>query len=110
MLPFIHKHSYRLQLPDGRLLGQLRITEMDEDWAQGPFEPTSVFAEFRELFERESELRHQQVIPQWEKAYDAIESLGIEVIAPDGRSVGPAMRVFVDDQTAFLAPPLAANS
>jgi hypothetical protein len=70
--------------------------------------PSTAFEEFRELFERETRLRHEQVIPLWEEAADAIEALQIEVIEEGKELVQPRLRIFVEGNEAILGAPLLA--
>jgi len=97
---------YCLRLPDGRSLGHLRIERLVDSWAEGPFRPEAAFEEFRDLFEREAQLRHDQVIPLWEEVTDAIEGLGIQVVEEGQGAVQPRMRIFVEGGDAILGPPL----
>lgn len=106
MAPLTVGKSYCLRLPDGRALGHVRIDHHDDSWAEGPFTPTAAFEEFRELFERETRLRHEQIIPLWEQAADAIESLGIQVVAEGQEVVQPRLTVFVEGTEAILGKPL----
>src|SRR3954469_19386930 len=77
MPPLSVGKNYCLRLPDGRVLGHVRIERLVDWWAEGPFTPTSAFAEYRELFERETQMRRDQIIPLWEQAVDSIEALQI---------------------------------
>ncbi|MBM4069465.1 MAG: hypothetical protein FJ271_11025 [Planctomycetes bacterium] len=95
---------YCLKLADGRSLGHVVIERFVDSWAEGPFAPDSDFAPLRELFKKEAELRHDQVIPLWEEAADEIAALGIEVIEEgNGQSTG-RFRVFIEDDEAILGP------
>jgi hypothetical protein len=96
--------NYCLRLADGRPLGHVRITQMVDSWAEGPFSPEPTFEQFKELFAREARLRKDQIIPLWEEAADAIEALGIEVIEEGGSSAKGPMRVFVEGNEAILGP------
>ena len=97
--------SYRLLLPDGRALGRVTIERIVDEWAEGPFTAAPSFQEYRELFEREARMRHDQVIPLWEQAADAIEALQIEVAEEGQDIVHLGMRVFVEASEAGMAPP-----
>ncbi len=99
--------EYRLNLPDGRLLGRVRVERIEDDWAEGPLVPDAAFAEFRDLFQQEASLRNDQVIPLWEQAADRIEALDIRVVGEDGK-IYPGFRVYVDGNEVFLGPPLSA--
>jgi hypothetical protein len=100
--------GYCLRLPDGRPLGHVRIERLEDSWAEGPFQPAPAFEHFRELFEREAQLRHDQIIPMWEEASGAIEALGIQVLE-DGKGLLPGrMRIFVEGADAIVAPALTA--
>jgi hypothetical protein len=102
MDPIVVGKNYCLRLPDGRALGHVRIDRKDDAWAEGAFSPSSSFAEFRELFDREAHLRHQQIIPLWEKAVDALDALGIQVVE-EGKGVLPQrLRVYVEGNEAFI--------
>jgi hypothetical protein len=103
----VGKH-YCLRLPDGRPLGHVRITRIEDGWAEGPFQPGQSFAEFAALFEREAQLRHDQIIPLWEEAADAIEALRIQVVEEGQGAVQGPLRIFVEGGEAILGPPLAA--
>jgi hypothetical protein len=106
MHPLAVGKNYCLRLSDGRALGHVRIERLEDPWAEGPFTPATAFAEFRQLFEREAELRKDQIIPLWEQAADAIEALGIQVIEEGGGSIHPGFRVFVEGDRAFVGTPL----
>ncbi len=100
--------SYCLGLPDGRALGHVRIERLEDSWAEGPFQPAPAFEEFRELFKREAQLRHDQVIPLWERAADAIAALQIEVVEEGKDTTCPRLRVFVEGNEAILGTELQA--
>src|SRR5262245_34213018 len=88
--------TYCLRLPDGRPLGHVRIDRLVDSWMEGPFSPAPAFAEVRDLFAREAELRHDQAIPLWEEAADAIDALGVLVVSEkEGRQFA-GMRLFVE--------------
>ena len=106
MHPLSLGKNYCLRLPDGRALGHVRIERFEDSWAEGPWTPGPAFEQFRELFEREAELRHDQVIPLWEQAADAIAALDIQVIEDGEKVVHPPLRVFVEGNEAILGPPL----
>src|SRR5262245_15522192 len=97
---------YCLRLPDGRALGHVRIERLDEPWAEGPFTPAAAFEEFRGLFEHEARLRHDQVIPLWEEAADAIDALGVQVVEEGSAPVQPRLRIFVEGNEAILGTPV----
>jgi hypothetical protein len=101
--------SYCLRLPDGRPLGHVWIEWLDEDWAGGPFSPAAAFEEYRDLFRREAELRRDQIIPLWEEAADAIESLGIQVLEERGTGRHGDLRIFVEGNEAILGMPLQVS-
>jgi len=94
--------NYCLRLPDGRALGHVRIDRKDDTWAEGHFSPAPSFAEFRELFDREAHLRHQQIIPLWEKAVDALDALGIQVVEEGKGLLFHKLRVYVEGNEAFI--------
>jgi hypothetical protein len=93
-------------LPDGRALGHVRVERIEDAWAEGPFTPAPPFEEFRQLFEREAQLRHEQIIPLWEEAADAIEALKIQVFAEENGKGLPHLRIFVEGDEAILGTPL----
>jgi len=95
-----------LRLPDGRALGHVRVARLVNSWAEGPFTPLTDFEEFREIFEREARLRHEQIIPLWEQAADAIEALGIQIIEEGKGAVLPHLRIYVEGNEAILGAPL----
>lgn len=97
----VGKH-YCLRLPNGRPLGHVVIQQVEDSWAEGPFVPTADFEEFRNLFERECRLRHDQIIPLWEETADAIEALGIEVFEEQGHAPHQGLRVFVEGDEAII--------
>ncbi|HJT78058.1 MAG TPA: hypothetical protein VJ739_12715 [Gemmataceae bacterium] len=106
MNPLSIGKSYCLRLPDGRVLGHVRIRRMEEPWAEGSFQPGTAFAPYRDLFEREARLRHDQVIPLWEDVADAIDALQIQVVEEGGQHpVQPRLRVYVEGDEAFLGIP-----
>jgi hypothetical protein len=94
--------NYCLRLPNGRSLGHVRIERTEDDWAEGPWTPAVDFAPYRELFEREAQLRHDQVIPLWEQAADAIESLGIEVLEVGDDTALRGLRISVENGEAIV--------
>jgi hypothetical protein len=98
--------NYCLRLPDGRALGHVRLEKKVDDWLEGPFSPTPIFEQFRPLFEREADLRHQQVIPLWEEAMDAIAAMQIEVVAEGETHPHAHLRVFVEGNDVILGDPL----
>jgi hypothetical protein len=102
MHPLSIGKSYCLRLPDGRALGHVRIQRLDDPWAEGPFQPGPAFEEFRELFEREAQLRKDQVIPLWEHAADAIEAMQVQVIEEGEGLVPSRLRVFIEGDEAIL--------
>ncbi len=106
MPPFTVGKDYCLRLPDGRALGHVRVARLVDSWAEGPFTPSEDFEEFRGVFEQEALLRHQQIIPLWEEAADAIEALGIHVIEEGTGPVLPHLRIYLDGSEAILGPPL----
>jgi hypothetical protein len=99
--------TYALRLPDGRALGQVRVERVADGWVEGPFTPTPAFEDYRALFEREAQLRYDQVIPLWEELADAIEALRIDVVEEGGERVHPRLRVFIEGDEAILgtSPP-----
>lgn len=103
--PLVTGKNYCLRLPDGRILGHLRAERRVEDWIEGPFTASPGFEEFRALFNREAELRHDQVIPLWEEAADAIEALNIQVLEEAGVA-HPRLRIFVEGSEAIIGPAL----
>ena len=84
MNPLTVGKSYVLRLPDGQVLGQVRIHRLEDGWAEGSFQSAPSFADVRGLFEEEARLRNDQIIPLWEGVADRIESLGIQVAGEDG--------------------------
>ncbi len=96
--------NYCFRLPDGRALGHVRIDRKDDAWAEGLFSPSPSFAEFRGLFDREAHLRHQQIIPLWEKAIDALDALGIQVVEEGKGALPDRLRVYVEGNEAFIGP------
>lgn len=102
--PLCINTTYKLLLPDGRLLGRVRVERMVDGWAEGPFTPMPLFEQYRELFEREARLRYDQIIPLWEQASDAIEELQIEVEEEERDAVHLGLRVFVEGNEAGMAP------
>jgi hypothetical protein len=98
--------TYSLRLPDGRVLGRVDVRGLSDGWAEGGFTPAGAFDSLRGLFEEEARLRNDQVIPLWEEAADRIDGLRIEAVG-DGGDVHFPVRVFIDGDEAFLAPPLA---
>jgi hypothetical protein len=99
--------NYCLRLPDGRALGHVRTKRIEDPWAEGAFTQAPAFEEYRELFDREVRFRHEQIIPLWEQAADAIETLGIQVIAEEDNTPQPRLRVFVEGNEAILGALLA---
>jgi len=97
---------YCLRLPDGRALGHLRIEKYEDQWAEGPWEAEPAFEQFRELFEREANLRRDQIIPLWEKAADAIDALKIQVFEDGGKRIDSPLRIFVEGNEAIIGMPL----
>ena len=58
------------------------------------------------IFESEARLRHQQIIPLWEQAADAIDALGIQVIE-EGKGPMPSdVRIYLEGNEAILGAPL----
>jgi hypothetical protein len=100
--------DYCLRLPDGRSLGHVRVTRLVDSWAEGSFTPSVDFEEFREIFGRETRLRHQQIIPLWEEAADAIEALDIQVTEEGKGPPLPHLRIYMEGNEAILgvAPPV----
>jgi hypothetical protein len=96
--------TWLLRLPDGRTLGHVRIERTEDGWAEGPWSPTADFTPYRELFEREAQLRHDQVIPLWEQAADAIEALGIEVLEVGDKTALHGLQIHVENGAAILGP------
>ena len=94
--------NYCLRLPDGRALGHVRIERFEDGWAEGPFAPSPAFEDVRALFEREAKLRRAQIIPLWEEAADAIESLAIQVIEESKGILQPGLAVFVEGNEAII--------
>jgi hypothetical protein len=98
--------TYCLRLPDGRVLGRVRIERIEDPWAEGPFVPAAGFAEFRQMFERADQLARDQIIPLWEEAADAIDALRIQVVEEPGGTRHTGLRVFVSGGEASIAPAL----
>jgi hypothetical protein len=94
--------NYCLRLPDGRALGHVRVERLVDSWAEGAFAPGPAFKEFKELFDREAKLRHDQIIPLWEQAAGAIESLQIQVVEEGKDPIQPRPRVFVEGNEVIL--------
>jgi hypothetical protein len=105
MNPFIVGKQYSLRLTDGALLGRVQVERLADGWAEGQFHPGEAFPRLHALFEEESQLRRDQVIPLWEEAADRIEALQIEAVGADGDVHAP-VRVYIERGEAFLAPPL----
>jgi hypothetical protein len=106
MLPLTVGKKYCLRLPDGRALGHVQIERFVDAWAEGPWTPGPAYEAYRSLFEREAQLRNDQVIPLWEQAADAIEALGIQVIEEGEKAPYPSLRIFVEGDEAIIGPPL----
>jgi hypothetical protein len=98
---------YCIRLPDGRALGHVYLERREDIWVEGPFTPTPAFEEYRALFEREAQLRHDQAISTWDEVADEIDALKIMVIADDDRTVLSGFRFFVEGNEAILGPPLS---
>src|SRR5437879_5911819 len=109
MPSFVVGKDYCLRLPDGRALGHVRVARLVDSWAEGPFTPSVDFEEFREIFEKETRLRHEQIIPLWEQVADAIEALGIQVIEEGKEPILPQLRIYVEGDEAILGPPLTIS-
>jgi hypothetical protein len=77
---------------------------VEDSWAEGPFQAAAAFDHFRALFEREAQLRHDQVIPLWEEAAGAIDALGIEVLEEGKQPVPGRLRIFVEGADAIVGP------
>jgi hypothetical protein len=106
MHPLSVGKTYCLRLPDGRVLGHVLVQRLEGPWAEGQFTPGGGFEQVRELFEREAELRHDQIIPLWEEAADAIEALQIQVIEEAGKTpVQSRLRIALEGTEAFLGTP-----
>jgi len=101
--------TYCLRMPDGRALGHVRIHQIEDSWAEGPFIPGPAFAEVRELFERADELARDQIIPLWEQAADAIEALHIQVVEEHAGARHAGLRVFVAGNEASIGTPLCVS-
>jgi hypothetical protein len=106
MYRFTIGKDYCLRLPDGRALGHVCVARLVDSWAEGPFTPSVAFEEFRELFQNEARLRHQQIIPLWEQAADAIDALGIQVIEEGTGPMPSHLRIYLEGNEAFLGAPL----
>src|ERR1700730_11911711 len=102
MHPLAIGKNYCLRLPDGRPLGHVLISWLDESWAGGPFQPAQDFEGFRKLFETETKLRNDQIIPLWEQAADAIEALNIQVVEEGKEGSHFGLRVFLDGNEVSL--------
>jgi len=102
MNPFTVGKQYRLRLPDGRILGHVRVQDVEDEWAEGSFQPAAAFLPFRGLFDEEAQLANDQIIPLWEQAADRIEALRIEAVGEDGNFHSP-LRVRIEGMEAFLA-------
>jgi hypothetical protein len=83
----------------------VRIARQDDQWAEGPFAPSPVFDDFRELFAREARLRHDQVIPLWEEVADTIEALAIQVVEEGQEALPHRLPVFIEGNEAILGNP-----
>jgi hypothetical protein len=106
MSPLTLGKKYCLRLPDGRALGHVHIERFEDSWAEGAWAPAPAYDAYRSLFEREAQLRNDQVIPLWEEAADAIEALGIQVIDDSANVAIPRLRIFVEGNEAIIGPPL----
>jgi hypothetical protein len=93
---------FGIRTRDGRRIGHVHIHRKDDPWLEGTFTPAPAFEDFRGLFETESSLRHDQVIPLWETAVDAIEGLGIQLEDEESRAVVPVVRFVLDQSDAFV--------
>jgi hypothetical protein len=106
-MPLSVGKNYCLRLPDGRPLGHLRITWIEDLWAGGPFTASAAFEEFRRLFQREAELRRDQVIPLWEQAADEIENLNLQAIEEGTSDLHTGLRVRAEGDEVLLGAPLS---
>lgn len=102
MHPLSIGKNYCLRLPDGSALGHVRIERFEDAWAEGPFTPSPAFERYRELFEREATLRHDQIIPLWEEAADSIDALKIQVVAEGEGVVASKLTVFLEGSQAII--------
>ena len=102
MHPLSIGKNYCLRLPDGSALGHVRIERFEDAWAEGPFTPSPAFERYRELFERETTLRRDQVIPLWEEAADAIDALKIQVVSESDGVIPSKLTVFVEGTEAMI--------
>ncbi len=109
MHPLTIRKNYCLRLPDGRPLGHVLIAWLDDSWAGGTFQPAQNFGDFRHLFEKEAELRNDQIIPLWEQAADAIEALHIQVVEEGKERSHLGMRVLLDGNEVSLGTPLSVE-
>jgi len=107
MHPLILGKTYCLRLPNGQALGHVRLEKKVDDWLEGLFTPTTAFERFRPLFDREAELRYQQIIPLWEEARDAIKALDIQVVAEGEETPHSQLRIFVEGNEVIVGAPLA---
>jgi hypothetical protein len=106
MHPLAIGKTYCLRLPDGRPLGHVQIAWIEDYWAGGAFAAGAAFEEFRPLFEREAELRKDQIIPLWEEAADDLESLHVQVVEDGVSDINAGVRIRVEGNEAFLGAPL----
>jgi hypothetical protein len=109
MLPLVGK-NYCLRLPDGRPLGHVWITWTEDSWAGGPFAPTAAFEGLRPLFQREAELRKDQIIPLWEEAAEAIENLHVQAIEEGTSDIQSGLRVRAEGDDIVLGAPVSIES
>jgi hypothetical protein len=63
------------------LIGTLYVEDTDFPWVICRFEPTSAFTPFRPLFDEDIRVGDTEDIEAWDRAYEAIAALGLQLIA-----------------------------
>jgi hypothetical protein len=81
-------NDYEVHL-GGKLIGYARDVSDDMPNTGGCFEPTDLFGQFEDLFEREFKSIRKST-QEWQAERDHIFSLGLVLRSPEGDSVIPA--------------------
>ena len=68
-------------------LGRLTVTDFDQPWYIGRFDPTPAFDAVRHLFEEENRLLQEDgADDRWEAVWEAIAAPGLRLVWEDGRN------------------------
>ena len=84
------------------LIGTLYVEDTDFPWVICRFEPTTAFAPCRPLFDEDIRVGDTKDVQAWDRAYDAIAALGLQLIAKESGADWGNFLLHIQANTAWF--------